>query len=52
MVASEFGDSAVVQMLLDKGANIDLLDMVRQWSMVWCGTRRCRRATGVCVWQA
>ena len=39
-------------MLLDKGANVDLQEKVRQKSMVWCGARRCRRAQGVGVWQA
>ena len=52
MWASEGGHSAVVKMLLDKGANVDLQNEVRQRSVVWCGARRCSREQGVCVWQA
>ena len=52
MAASSKGHSAVVQMLLDKGANIDFQNKVGQRSIVWCDDRRCRRAKGVGVWQA
>ena len=58
MAASQEGHSAVVQVLLDKGANVDLQtevdlqEKVRQKSMVWSGARRCSREQGVCVWQA
>ena len=52
MDASLKGHTAVVNMLLDKGANIDLQDKVRQRSMVCSGARRCSREQGVCVWQA
>ena len=52
MAASFKGHTAVVKMLLDKGASIDLQNKVGQRSMVWCDDRRCRRAKAVFVWQA